>query len=138
MHSIDIVQARLLVALFEVGHAINPTASISIAGLVKASVIMGLDQAQVASNAVESDGRSEAENALRTWWAVIMLDRYQALETGSGCCAREHVLAQLSAEQQHGQKKRADASLHTFKCSRRSLRTASTNIAFNSPTPYTY
>lgn len=67
-NSMETVQARLLVTLFEYGHGLE-VAYISLGALARAAAALGMNETK------EEEGR-------RVWWGVVMLDRYYALEMG--------------------------------------------------------
>lgn len=70
IHSLGVVQARLLVALFEVGHGMNPAAFISLAAAARAAVAIGLNQN------INNPYSKNSELGLRVWWGLAILDRY--------------------------------------------------------------
>lgn len=75
INSLQIVQARLLVSLFEFGHGI-PAAFISIAATVRAAVAIGLNETIKSPCTNVTAGCSQNEEGLRVWWGIVMLDRY--------------------------------------------------------------
>lgn len=75
INSLDIVQARLLVSLFEFGHGM-PAAFISIAATVRAAVAIGLNHTINRPCKDVSMSSSKREEGLRVWWGIVMLDRY--------------------------------------------------------------
>jgi len=68
INSIEVVQGRLLVTLFEVGHGING-AYISIAALARAAAAIGINET------VNAPVSPKCEEQLRVWWGIVMLDR---------------------------------------------------------------
>lgn len=64
IHTLKVVQARLLVSLFEAGHDIEPAAYISIAATARAAAAIGLNK-----------GNEMSEEGSRVWWGIVMLDR---------------------------------------------------------------
>lgn len=68
INSIEVVQARLLVTSFEVGHGLN-AAYISIAALARAAAAIGLNET------VNAPSSPVCEEGLRVWWGIVMLDR---------------------------------------------------------------
>ncbi len=74
INSLEIVQARLLVSLFEFGHGM-PAAFISIAATVRAAVAIGLNQTIKSPCTDPSADCSKLEEGLRVWWGIVMLDR---------------------------------------------------------------
>ena len=77
--SLDFVQARLLVCFYELGHAIYPAASSSIAACSRTARAFGLDVKGFQASGREYSvlaTRLAAEEEKRAWWAVINLDRF--------------------------------------------------------------
>ena len=68
INTLEAVQARLLVSLFEVGHGI-PAAFMSLAATARAAVLVGVNQM------VNDTVSSERDEGLRVWWGIVMLDR---------------------------------------------------------------
>jgi hypothetical protein len=73
--SLEIVQCRILVAFYEMGHAIYPAASMSITTAAKLARVLCLHKSgsQMAENQPQT---IDSEERKRLWWAVINLDRY--------------------------------------------------------------
>lgn len=73
--SIEILQARLLVYFYEIGHGISPANAISIGACARLARVIGLNQNWLLP--VEGEARSLLdEEKRRVWWAVFNLDRY--------------------------------------------------------------
>ena len=75
IHSMEVVQARLLVTLFEVGHVIEPAAFISLGAVARAAVAIGLNRTVTDSSSDDKDVYSKTEEGLRVWWGIVMVDR---------------------------------------------------------------
>jgi hypothetical protein len=76
--SLNFVQARALVCFYELGHAIYPAASASVASCARTARALGLEAKSF--QAADRDYsnlalRLAAEEEKRTWWAVVNLDR---------------------------------------------------------------
>ena len=74
--TLELVQAMVLVAFYEMGHAMYPAASVSIASCAKAARAIGLAERH---DDVPNDDQSIKalfEQHRRVWWAVLNLDRY--------------------------------------------------------------
>lgn len=69
VNSLETIQARYLVALFEAGHGLS-AAYISIAATARAAAAFGINQT------VNNPTSPSCEEGLRVWWAIVMLDRY--------------------------------------------------------------
>ncbi|KAJ6142767.1 fungal specific transcription factor protein [Penicillium samsonianum] len=76
------LQAMLLVAYYEYGHAIYPAAWMTIGACSRYSEILGLPSQTDLYNTLErSTTWTEAEERRRVWWGVFILDR--AISIGS-------------------------------------------------------
>ncbi|KAJ5119131.1 hypothetical protein N7476_011485 [Penicillium atrosanguineum] len=81
--SLDMLQCRLLITIFEVGHAMYPAAYISAGANVRAAVALGANKASYKQlESVLSHERTE--EAQMTWQGLVMVDRYASLESGKG------------------------------------------------------
>lgn len=97
VNTVEVVQARLLVSLFEYGHGM-PAAYISLGATARAA-------AAIKINGTVDDPCSPSSNeGLKLWWGIVMLDRwifslqlrtwlisirYYTLERGDGPCATQ-------------------------------------------------
>ena len=68
INTLEVVQARLLVSLFEIGHGI-PAVFMSLAATARAAVLIGINQAVHDASSPERDENN------RVWWGIVMLDR---------------------------------------------------------------
>ncbi|KAJ5145485.1 uncharacterized protein N7515_000049 [Penicillium bovifimosum] len=72
------LQAAILIAVYEIGHAIYPAAHLSVTACAQYAATLGLGWTQV-----ERGGRSapwvEMEERRRVWWAIVILERYLSL-----------------------------------------------------------
>ncbi|KAL4924258.1 uncharacterized protein BDV17DRAFT_275112 [Aspergillus undulatus] len=75
--SLQLLQSRLLLSLFEVGHGMYPAAYISIGANVRAAEAMGIDSPPHMEFQSEIVG---TDDAYRLWLGLIILDRYISLE----------------------------------------------------------
>jgi hypothetical protein len=77
--TIPMLQGRLLMSMYELGHGIYPAAYISIGVCAAHGIALGLDQ----KSSVEDGGRRltwvEQEERRRLWWAVIIMERSVSL-----------------------------------------------------------
>jgi len=72
--SLQMLQAQILIALFELGHAIFPSAAVSVEACVRYGYALGLNwNAKFPAKRPFSWLMVEEQN--RTWWAVVILDR---------------------------------------------------------------
>jgi hypothetical protein len=80
--SIQALQAGVLLATYEYGHAIYPSASTSVEACVRYGQLLGINWE--AKTAKKPFGWVEAEEQTRLWWSIVMLDRYVHLKLGCG------------------------------------------------------
>ena len=73
--SLEVVQSRVLLSYYEMGHGILPAALISIGACARAARALGLHKKLFHSPSENSGARMRAEEEKRVWWAVINLDR---------------------------------------------------------------
>jgi hypothetical protein len=74
--TLPLLQAKILLTIFELGHAIYPAAYFSIASCARYGTALGVNkclEANVLSNAPAAI--LEAEEKKRAWWAILILDR---------------------------------------------------------------
>lgn len=75
--SIHVLQAGLLLALYELGHAIYPSAYISIGVCTRYAHALGINQgARIQASKVLS--MVELEENKRVWWGIVILDRFES------------------------------------------------------------
>ncbi|KAE9378483.1 putative fungal-specific transcription factor [Stipitochalara longipes BDJ] len=70
----QVMQAGVFIALYEYGHAIYPAAYLTIGALARYGISSGLDGTGTSQMTPPGDW-IEAEERVRTWWAVLILDR---------------------------------------------------------------
>ncbi|KAH8809427.1 hypothetical protein F5884DRAFT_858927 [Xylogone sp. PMI_703] len=71
--SLKVLQAGILIALYEFGHGIYPAAYLSIGACARYGIGYGFDDEGAVTN--DSHNWVEVEERKRTWWAVLILDR---------------------------------------------------------------
>lgn len=76
--SIQILQSGLLIALYEMGHALYPAAFLSVANCARYSTALGIDKV-VDDTYVGQLPWHEKEEHRRVWWAIAILDRFVSL-----------------------------------------------------------
>jgi len=72
------LQAALLISLYEIGHAIYPSAYLSVGLCARFANALGIDRSKTCRRD-EQVGWVEVEERNRIWWAVLMIDRYARL-----------------------------------------------------------
>ena len=77
--SIHTLQASILIALYEISHAIYPAAYLSVGACARQGLALGVNKLVTDDAAGDDAGRTgpwqEVEERRRAWWAVLMLDR---------------------------------------------------------------
>jgi hypothetical protein len=68
------LQTLVLVATYEVGHAIYPSAYLTVGYCARYGIALGIDKV-IDSSYGATFNLAESEDERRTWWAVILLDR---------------------------------------------------------------
>jgi len=72
--SLQVLQAGILIALFELGHAIFPSAAVSVEACVRFGYDLGINwDAKFPEKKPFEWADREEQN--RVWWAVVILDR---------------------------------------------------------------
>ena len=75
--SIQMMQALLLIALYETGHSIYPAAYLSIGNASRLGYAMGLHKIRKAPQMLpRCNTWTEQEERRRVWWAILILDRF--------------------------------------------------------------
>jgi hypothetical protein len=75
INSIEMLQGRLLMTVFEVGHGLYPGAYISSGANVRAAVDLGVNATSFARLLNLHGSRERAEEAQRLWVGIIAVDR---------------------------------------------------------------
>lgn len=71
--SLPILQANILIALYEIGHAVYPAAYLTVGACARYAHALGLNVKGVRSR--KGKTMIEAEERRRVWWAIVILDR---------------------------------------------------------------
>ena len=72
---IDLVQCRLLLALYEINHGATDEAYLSLGKCSSAGIVLGLDHMQRRKDDFQHRLWVQLEEERRTWWAITILDR---------------------------------------------------------------
>jgi hypothetical protein len=78
--SIQALQAGVLIALYELGHGIYPSAYMSISGCAAYGHALSLHEEKEV-HVGDRFGWNEREERRRVWWSIIILERYSILIT---------------------------------------------------------
>jgi hypothetical protein len=73
--TLQLLQAQLLIAMYELGHAIYPAANLSIGACARYGIALGLDASLRPDSHEWSSDILELEEKRRTWWIILILDR---------------------------------------------------------------
>lgn len=74
--SVRLIQAMLLVAIYELGHAIYPATYMTIGNCARLGLALGIDPQGVAKAQNVNPTLLEQEEKRRAWWAILILDRF--------------------------------------------------------------
>ncbi|KAH8817451.1 hypothetical protein F5884DRAFT_250613 [Xylogone sp. PMI_703] len=80
--SVEVVQSRLLMSIFEMSHGIHPAASISIAACARIGDALSLNKKWRQAIPNDPITRASAEDERCVWWATIIVDRFINLCNG--------------------------------------------------------
>lgn len=75
MLTLWLLQAQILLAIYEMGHAIYPAAYLTIGACARYGAALGVDLSIDPGFSDPQIGRLEMEERRRTWWAILILDR---------------------------------------------------------------
>ncbi|KAL6854528.1 N-terminal binuclear Zn cluster-containing/DNA binding domain-containing protein [Trichoderma novae-zelandiae] len=73
--SVLVLQAAILIALYELGHSIYPAAFLSVGSCARYATALGIDKSILLSSSAKVEWIEE-EECRRIWWAILVLDRY--------------------------------------------------------------
>ncbi|KAL7932984.1 N-terminal binuclear Zn cluster-containing protein [Trichoderma chlorosporum] len=73
--SLQVIQASVLIAIYEMGHGIYPSAFLSIAGCARYATALGIDKS-ILYRDLDGVSKHELEERRRVWWSILVLDRY--------------------------------------------------------------
>ncbi|KAE8450385.1 hypothetical protein EG329_006459 [Mollisiaceae sp. DMI_Dod_QoI] len=80
--SLHALQSTILLAVFEIGHGILPTGYLRIGHAARLGALMGFhDRRNAAQLFKPSETWTLREEERRTWWAIVILDRYVHIGT---------------------------------------------------------
>jgi hypothetical protein len=79
--SIDLTHCRVLVTFSEMGHGLHTAAYISIAACARTARALGLHR-KMRRNVDDESDKLSFEEEKRTWWAIVIMDRFINLCNG--------------------------------------------------------
>jgi hypothetical protein len=86
--SLDLVHCRVLVTFYEMGHGLHRVAYISLAACARAARVLGLHRKRWRTLEIDSD-RLALEEEKRTWWVIVLMDRFIDLCNGDALFVTE-------------------------------------------------
>lgn len=89
--SIQVLQAEILIALFEFGHAIYPSAVVSIEACARYGRALGINWNAHCTTKLPF-AWVDVEEQNRVWWAIVMLDRSVLQRYFSSPCHLVHLI----------------------------------------------
>jgi len=78
MLTLQILQATIIVLIYEVGHAIYPAAYMSVGSCAKYGLALGIDKQRAISSTASILDILEEEERRRAWWAIVVFDRFDS------------------------------------------------------------
>ncbi|KAK8932694.1 hypothetical protein VCV18_001234 [Metarhizium anisopliae] len=72
--SLLVLQAGILIALYEMGHGLYPDAYLSVAQCARYGTALGVDKT-IVSRDMAATKMPDLEEARRVWWSILVLDR---------------------------------------------------------------
>jgi hypothetical protein len=79
--SVQVLQAAVLIALYELGHGIYPAVIISAGNCARVGLLLGIDRYLTTRGPIPGVPWIEHEERRRVWWMIIVLDRYTHLKS---------------------------------------------------------
>ncbi|KAG8414556.1 hypothetical protein J3459_014268 [Metarhizium acridum] len=76
--SLLVLQAGILIALYEMGHGLYPDAYLSVAQCARYGTALGVDKT-IISREMGTTTLPDLEEARRVWWSILVLDRFMNL-----------------------------------------------------------
>lgn len=72
--SLHVLQAAILISLYEIGHAVYPAAYLSVGGCARYAAALGINKSAAAPDTAQTPN-ADVELQRRVWWAILILDR---------------------------------------------------------------
>ncbi|OAA66938.1 Transcription factor [Niveomyces insectorum RCEF 264] len=73
--SMESLQGCILLATYEMGHAMYPAAEVSIGTCLKCALVLGMGWTASSKDALVAMSWADTEERRRTWWAIFILER---------------------------------------------------------------
>jgi hypothetical protein len=78
----QLLQAKILLCVYEFGHAIYPAAYLSIGSCARFGTALGVNRCLQSTNlSVSPEAALETEERKRSWWVILMLDRFVSFKS---------------------------------------------------------
>ena len=78
MFTVQLLQAALLIALYELGHAIYPAAYLTVGACARYGLALGIDKRRTSDSGNSPFTPLEQEERRRVGWAIVILDRCES------------------------------------------------------------
>lgn len=75
--TIQVLQAGILISLYEIGNAIYPAAFLSLGACARFASVLGINRGGLVQTSKVTT-LVELEERRRVWWAIVILDRFEA------------------------------------------------------------
>jgi hypothetical protein len=99
--TLQLLQAKILLTIYEFGHAIYPAAYLSVGSCARFGTALGVNQClQATGLSVSPEATLEIEEKKRSWWAVLMLDRFVSSKPYTSLLESSSSLVACSSETQ--------------------------------------
>jgi hypothetical protein len=93
LFSIQLIQASVLISVYEIGHGIYPAAYLTTGHSARLGTAMGLHDRKHSPQMLRRPGTwTEQEELRRVWWSILILDRYVNLGSRGHPLASEEPL----------------------------------------------
>ena len=74
--TMQVLQAMILICIYEIGHAIYPAAYLTIGICARYGIALGINVQEPLNSASQLDAMAQEERK-RAWWAIVILDRFE-------------------------------------------------------------
>jgi Fungal specific transcription factor domain len=83
--TLQLLQAKILLTIYEFGHAMYPAAYMSVGSCARYGTALGVNECLQTGLSISPESTLEIEEKKRSWWSILILDRfvYQVLNTSS-------------------------------------------------------
>ena len=79
IRSVRVLQSKVLLAMYEMGHGMFAAAAATVGACAKAARLLGLGKPSDLDRDADEDANTLMEERRRIWWSIFNLDRYVEL-----------------------------------------------------------